>query len=393
MKKKIFTLLLLLVGVIGAYADNTLAVSSTVVTQGKDSRFSIELINSDELTAMQFDLTLPEGITVKEVEGSNRLHKTHSIGKSTVGESTRITLFSSENELITGESGTTIFTIVVTVDGSVALGEIAGKISNMELTKKDQTQFNPEAVDFTIQVTDKVIIDENSTLLPVKATGVNVLVNRTLTKDVWNTICLPFTMTKDQAEAAFGSDAKIVSFTGWEPTIDEETLIPSAIKLSFSTYTMNALKKFKAGNLYMVKPSQTIESFSVNGVNIVKDITPTTKADEAYGLNATFTGSLVKTTVPNKALFLNGNKFYYSNGSTVTKGMRGWFALDAVLDEAVEVGSRVFIVIDDNGETTKIEALRENTDDGDYYNLNGMKVVYPTVKGVYIKNGKKVVVK
>ncbi len=154
MRKNIFILLLLFVGIVGTHADNTLAVNSAVVTQGQDSRFSIELINSDELTAMQFDLTLPEGITFKDIEKSNRLNVNHAVGKRTVEGTTRITLFAANNELITGESGTTIFTIVVTVDGSVALGDKAGKISNMEMAKKDETSFNPEAVDFTIKVKD-----------------------------------------------------------------------------------------------------------------------------------------------------------------------------------------------------------------------------------------------
>ena len=49
----------------------------------------------------------------------------------------------------------------------------------------------------------------------------------------------------------------------------------------------------------------------------------------------------------------------------------------------------------DNGDGTAtmiISVQAENNQQGDYYNLQGMKVTNPT-KGIYIQNGKKVVIK
>ena len=51
------------------------------------------------------------------------------------------------------------------------------------------------------------------------------------------------------------------------------------------------------------------------------------------------------------------------------------------------------IEIEIDGQTTKIANLKAIFDDGQYYNLKGQKVDNPTEKGVYIKNGKKVVIK
>ncbi len=388
MRKKIFTLLLLFVGIIGAYADNTLAVSSAIVTQGQECEFDIQLINSDELTAMQFDLTLPEGITVKEVEGSNRLHKTHSIGKSTVGGKTIVTLFSGENELITGESGTTIFTIVVTVDKSVTVGDKVGTISNMELTKKDETKSNPKAVDFTITVTDYITLDENSTVDPEAKEGVNVLVKRTISANNWNTICLPFAMTDEQVKSAFGNDVKLADFNGYEATEDDGNIVGIAVKF-------NSVTNIEANHPYIIKVTSAISEFTVDGVDIAPEEEPTKAAvkrtkkewSEMIGTYA------AKTIDPDggSLLFLSGNKFYYFKEEKAFKGYRGYFDFYDVLSEVENAEARMTIVLDEK--PTSIEGMTIATEDGEYYNLNGMKVVNPTEKGVYIKNGKKVVIK
>jgi hypothetical protein len=45
-------------------------------------------------------------------------------------------------------------------------------------------------------------------------------------------------------------------------------------------------------------------------------------------------------------------------------------------------------------EATSIQRVTSRqSDDSDYYDLRGMKVASPQKKGIYIKNGKKIVVK
>ena len=45
------------------------------------------------------------------------------------------------------------------------------------------------------------------------------------------------------------------------------------------------------------------------------------------------------------------------------------------------------------GETTGIATATRTEATGDLYDLNGRKVLNPTRKGIYIQNGKKVVIK
>ena len=63
--------------------------------------------------------------------------------------------------------------------------------------------------------TTAITLDENSESNTIEAkTGVNVTLKRTMKADMWNTICLPFDVTYDDAKAAFGNNVKIAELDG-----------------------------------------------------------------------------------------------------------------------------------------------------------------------------------
>ena len=136
--------------------------------------------------------------------------------------------------------------------------------------------------------------------------------------------------------------------------------------------------------------SSDITEFSVDGVTIssagVKNV-DILDTDEIETVG-TFYGTLkAGTSIPNNDLFLSNNKFYYSTGSTVIKGFRGYFWLDGF------DGSSMAPIFNVDGEATNIDGLQIVNGDGRIYNLNGQHVENPTKKGVYIQNGNKVVIK
>ena len=92
-----------------------------------------------------------------------------------------------------------------------------------------------------------------------------------------------------------------------------------------------------------------------------------------------------------KILFLTGNntlKWPDSKAYTADfRGLRCYFMLKDVANNA-----RTFNLLFDN-ETTGIQTIAKNVATGnEYFNLSGQRVSMPQ-KGVYIKNGKKVIVK
>jgi hypothetical protein len=153
---------------------------------------------------------------------------------------------------------------------------------------------------------------------------------------------------------------------------------------------MSAKVGMKAGQPYLIKTTKDIiDGFDVDEVQISNSITNVEKADE-FGTNGSFVGTFTKASVPADALFISGNKFWYSTGTTETKGLRGWFALGAVLDKETDFGSRVIVnFIDDDA--TAIKGIKTDGEE-EIYTLSGQRV-NKAGKGVYIVNGKKVIKK
>ena len=108
-----------------------------------------------------------------------------------------------------------------------------------------------------------------------------------------------------------------------------------------------------------------------------------------------------KQTIPNHGIFLSGNKFYYSTGKSTIKGFRNYFVLDDYFDEAIFGGSspiNINVAIDD--ELTAVEGLSTNNymNNDDVYSVSGVYMgkasdMKKLSRGMYIVNGKKVIVK
>jgi len=206
-------------------------------------------------------------------------------------------------------------------------------------------------------------------------------------------------------KAAFGDDVVLADFTGIESTYDtdEETIL--SIQVNFSQAT-----SIESNHPYLIKVNNNISSFTVDNVNIDPDEASvdkdewrtgsgTKKDPYVYHYNS-FVGTYVAdTTVPELCLFLNGNKLWYSLGSTKMKGFRAYFDFYDVLTEVEEGYSAapaisLFIA---NGEITKIDArTMKEIETGKVYNMTGQYLgeaenMDKLPKGIYIVNGKKVI--
>ena len=394
MRKKILMLLTLFAGVVSATADNTVSVSSALIPQGKTGSFNIELTNTDAFVAFQMALTLPEGITFESATKGDRYEESHSMGVSQSGQTVTFTLNSGTNEAIRGNSGALI-TVSVSADADIEAGtKLTATLGNMEFARKDETFIRPDAFDFDIEITDRVVLDENSTVAPTAQTDkVNVLVKRTIKAGQWNTIVLPFTLTSAKAKAAFGNDVQLAEFDGFEVDYgeDEENVTPLGIVINLKSYTIPSRGGWAGGKPLLIKVSSDIESFEVNDVTIVDKVNDVIKADE-YETPGKLTGSFVKTTIPEDGLFISDNQFWYSTGKTTVKAFRCWFELDAVLDKETEFASRITLNFMGD-ETTGVECVATKSQQtGTTYDLQG-RIVEKAVKGLYIKDGKKVIIK
>ena len=290
-----------------------------------------------------------------------------------------------------------IGTVEFTVGTGVATGEYDVTISGFDFLDGNNYIHanNGSDVTFKVKVLDKATdyftLDENSTELPIARTGVNVKVKRTIKKDEWSTLCLPFDMTKEQVLNTFGDDVKLAYFEDYD--VEKEGSNVNTITVNFEEEDLSL--GFSGNYPYLIKISKDVTEFTVDGVNIDPD-EDNAVIEYTNGKNGnkkvvfgTCKGIYqANTTVPENSLFLNGNQFWYSTGKTKMKAFRAYFTLDDILTDK-SAGARINVT----DETTGIKEVHGNTNAEGTYDLQGRKVEEPTNKGLYIVNGKKVVKK
>jgi hypothetical protein len=121
---------------------------------------------------------------------------------------------------------------------------------------------------------------------------------------------------------------------------------------------------------------------------------PCAEPDMAITVAPEFKGTLTGTTIAASTeaqtnYALNGKQFVYVKNAIEIGANKAYLSIPATVSNARALN----IVFSD--ETTKIANTNlTNLTNGDWYDLNGRKLNgMPTKKGVYVKNGKKVVVK
>ena len=405
--KKTFLSLLALITMGGsAMADDkpVITVADVEALPGETVSFYVNLKDGKDNTykgMVLYAYSTQAGFTLTDVTAATEWGATGAVGVINPAVGNPSVSVNSAKALPSGTIDN-LLTVSLAVDNSVALGEYDITLEKTALRYFD-AQDNPcediaDDVTFTVKVVNahSVVLDENSTTAPVAATGVNVTVNRTINANEWSTICLPFAMSEAQVKAAFGNDVQLGDFTGYTPTYDGSENV-TAITVNFNDVTA-----IEANHPYIIKVSSAITEFTADGVTIdpqeaiVSFGTTTGSGKNKVYHPSDFIGTYVAdfnfyndaTSYP---LFLSGNKFYYATENTKhMKAFRAYFDFDDYMPEADITSAPIFISF--NNDVTGIQNIQRTAEDGKCYNLNGQRVVSPK-KGLYIKNGKKVVVK
>ena len=407
MKRILFSMMALLAMAGTSVAQtNALTVADITVPQNSEAELTVsfQLDAADTYTGYYFQLELPselefvmdEGTDVACTKGSCH-DDSHSVTANLDEGVVKVAGLSIASKPLVGTSGE-LLTFTIKPATTLTVGQtFTGTIKNILIVPVEGTKQSLDNSTFTITIGEpddgRIKFDENATKLPKYTAGEkgNVSMKRTIKGGEWNTIVLPFTLTQTKAEAAFGSDVQLYEFTGFETEYaDEDDVTPDAIKIKLTAYSMTSKKGMTGGKPFVIKTSTDIESFTADDVTLFDDVTDVSKTDD-YDTSGKMTGTLVKSTIPADGLFVSGDKFWYSTGQTAVKAFRCWFDLGAVLNKETDFSAPAYFVFEDN--TTGIgDVKRETITDDRYYNLSGQRVENPT-KGLYIKNGKKVVVK
>ena len=199
----------------------------------------------------------------------------------------------------------------------------------------------------------------------------DVTLTRTLTANVWNTICLPFDVTAEQIANVLKSAGNVKEF-------DRE-------EASKQTIYFKDAETMVAGKPYLIKPTVDATTLVFKGVKITA-----TEADASLGTEYGVCGTFVpyKLSTDGTDLFLKTDgKFYVpAKDKETMKGFRAYF-----IAPKNTAGAALNLSF---GEATGIDGVAVDTvKNVKVYNVNGQYVgtnLEALPKGLYIVGGKKV---
>lgn len=392
--------------------DDAIYVAPITAAPGTQQELSIQMKNSSNVVGFEFSLKLPDGITVA-LDGDDMPMAELSTERTTAKRTTSFDSAIQPDGTLKVLCGTTaknsatgklytfngnegeVARITINIPANYASGVYDVSILDALFADENshkttlQSEINSE-----LTIGDNtIVLDENSTAVPTATSGdVNIKVKRTISANMWNTICLPFDMTSAQVYEAFGNDVLLAEFDSYDAEYDTDENVKS---LTLNFVNADLSNGLYANCPYIIKTSADISEFDVMATlspdeeNAVSeyDNGKTGKRREVYG---TFYGTYhANTVVPSNALFISANKFYYSTGNTKMKAFRAYFILEDVLSS---VGGSESVSMKFNDVQTGISHILSNSKFDAYYDLQGRRVLHPT-NGVYIKSGKKVYVK
>ena len=238
-----------------------------------------------------------------------------------------------------------------------------------------------------------VSISQNNGYTYEAKNNATVTLTKPLKANVWNAICLPFSMTEQQVRNAFGEDARIAEFKKVEESGKKDVAL----------FGMHYYQLITAGKPCLIKPSQVSDTYSISGVTIDAE-KALTIADS--NKNFDFVGTYASTTMPANSHFLGSNdgKLYYITANKEISGLKA-FLKPADNNSGAKLSIAFDSTVNDqDNNTTGIEAIKDYTEQDaanssankGIYNINGQFMgTNPAIlpQGIYVKNGKKFIVK
>lgn len=253
-----------------------------------------------------------------------------------------------------------------------------------------EVEFKASAQVRAIQIIVTILIPKEYTLDETKTDNVikdcayaNVTLQRTLEASHWNSFCVPFALDKDQVTQYFGEGTQLRTYEG---------------RCENNIVYFATVDNIEAGKPYIMKPGNavvknpTFEGVSMVATGLDKNGNPQAVGDastvQMKGIYNHVTLVQDKTNIYIGA----GNKFYYPADAEACQmnGLRAYF----IVPEGTDI-KKLRANLD--GATTSLGEIFDTEESNTpVYNLQGQCVgnSLSTLKsGIYVQNGKKVVVK
>lgn len=259
-----------------------------------------------------------------------------------------------------------------------------GSAKEVVFTNTDQARATKIIVTVEVPKAKNYTLDETKTDNVIETyENANVTLQRTLSKDYWNTFCVPFALDAEQVTQYFGEGTQLRTYEG---------------NCNNNIVYFATVENIEAGKPYIMKPGNAVvQNPTFEGVSMVA-----TELDDNGNPQAVGDASTVQmkgiynhvTLVQDKTnIYIGaGNKFYYPADAEACQmnGLRAYF----IVPEGTDI-KKLRANLD--GATTSLGEIFDTEESNTpVYNLQGQCVgnSLSTLKsGIYVQNGKKVVVK
>ena len=149
-------------GIVEAYniaVDNYLTIADTEVCKGGSIELPVNLNNTESITALQFEVSLPVGVSVSRCQLTNRKGDDHAASyKKLANGNYQVTVFSGSKAVFSGIEGA-VLSLTLDVNKDMTAGEYPICLTNIELTTAATKAINPADVSATLTVSDVKIAD------------------------------------------------------------------------------------------------------------------------------------------------------------------------------------------------------------------------------------------
>ena len=254
-----------------------------------------------------------------------------------------------------------------------------------------EVEFKAIAQVRAIQIIVTILIPKEYTMDETKTKNViedcayaNVTLQRTLSKDYWNTFCVPFALDAEQVAQYFGEGTQLRTYEG---------------NCNNNIVYFATVDNIEAGKPYIMKPGNavvqnpTFEGVSMVATGLDKNGNPQAVGDAStVQMKGIYNQILLKT--DKTELFLGDNDlFYYPINDIDARtigGLRAYF----IVPQGTDI-KKLRANLD--GTPTSLDTIFDTEEsNAPVYNLQGQCVgnsLRALKSGIYIQNGKKVVVK
>ena len=134
--------------------ENSLSIEDTEVCKGGSIALPVNLNNTESITALQFEMALPAGVTISKCQLTDRKGDDHTASsKKLANGNYQLAAFSGSKTPFSGTEGA-VLNLTLDVNKDMTEGEYPISLTNIELTTVATKAINPVGVSATLTVSD-----------------------------------------------------------------------------------------------------------------------------------------------------------------------------------------------------------------------------------------------